>query len=234
MALNSKWKSTIDDAIDNSDWDEYDDLIKREVAGYRTRFSGSNADWKLFKAVVWTESGGPDSDTWGKRAMQIGNPGDPAYAVLRGGKEGADIILSDTLKRDLQSGNINDPELNIRAGIGYVYVRLANTRFESVMDTSDTTDHDYTVVSGDSFDAIAKKVGTTIQVLQDMNPTLKVLHAKDTIKYRKASVQRVLKSWRPFTSKTIAQYYNAGGDASYAEKLDYCLSVMGKLKRTPK
>jgi hypothetical protein len=216
MALNSKWKSTIDDAIDNLDWDDYDDLIKREVEGYRTRFRGNNpsADWKLFKAVVWTESGGPDSNVWDKRAMQIGNPGDPAYAVLRGGKEGADIILSDTLKRDLKTGNINDPELNIRAGIGYVYVRLANTQYESVLDASDTTDHVYAVVSGDSFDAIAKKVGTTIQVLQGMNPTLKVLHAKDSVKYRKASTQRVLKSWRPFTSKTIAQYYNAGGDPS--------------------
>jgi len=38
MALSEKWKSTVDDAITNRDWDAYDDLIRRELKDYGTRF----------------------------------------------------------------------------------------------------------------------------------------------------------------------------------------------------
>jgi len=101
---------------------------------------------------------------------------------------------------------------------------------ESVFDAKDTATHEYTVVPGDSFDSISKKVGTTIPALQQLNPTAKVLHAKDVIKYRKAAIKRVLKGWLAFNTKNMAQRYNVG-DQNYAAKLDYCLAVMAKLKR---
>lgn len=232
MGLSAKWKSTIDDAVANDAWDDYDKLIKAEVASYQSRFAATNpsADWKLFKAIAWTESGGPSSAAWKGRVMQIGNPGDPAYSVLKKGSEGADVILSDQLKKDLTSGSISIPSLNIRAGIAYVHVRLSRTAFESVFDPKDAATHEYPVVAGDSFDAIARKVGSTLPVLQQLNPDKKVLHAKDVIKYRKAAIQRVLKGWMAFTTKNVAQRYNVG-DPDYAAKLDYCLAVMEKLKR---
>lgn len=232
MGLSAKWKSTIDDAIANKAWDDYDKLIKAEVSGYQARFAAMNpsVDWKLFKAIAWTESGGPASSAWKARVLQIGNPGDPAYAVLKKGDEGAEVILSDQLKKDLASGSINDPTLNVRAGIAYVYVRLSRTAFESVTDAKDTTTYEYTVAAGDSFDSISRKVGTTIAVLQQLNAGKKVLHPKDVVKYRKAAIKRVLKGWMGFTTKNVAQRYNVG-DPDYAAKLDYCLSVMGKLKR---
>src|ERR1035437_7110134 len=101
MGLSVKWKSTIDDAVANKAWDDYDKLIKAEVDGYRALFAATNpsADWKLFKAIAWTESGGPASPAWKARVLQIGNPGDPAYALLKKGAEGADVILSDQLDR---------------------------------------------------------------------------------------------------------------------------------------
>jgi hypothetical protein len=232
MGLSTKWKSTIDDAIANKAWDDYDKLIKAEVDGYQSRFAAMNpsADWKVFKAIAWTESGGPASAAWKARVMQIGNPGDPAYAVLKKGGEGAEIVLSDPLKRELASGSINEPTLNIKAGIAYVYVRLSRTAFESVLDAKDTATSEYTVAAGDSFDSIARKVGSTLAVLQQLNPDKKVLHAKDVVKYRKAAIKRVLKGWLAFNTKNVAQRYNVG-DPDYAAKLDYCLSVMGKLKR---
>ena len=33
MGLSTKWKTTIDDAIANKAWDDYDKLIKAEVMG---------------------------------------------------------------------------------------------------------------------------------------------------------------------------------------------------------
>ena len=232
MGLSAKWKTTIDDAIANKAWDDYDKLMKAEVDGYQARFAATNpsADWKLFKAIAWTESGGPASPAWKARVLQIGNPGDSAYAVLKKGTEGAEVVLSDQLKRDIASGSINDPTLNVKAGIAYVYVRLSRTAFESVLDTKDTATQEYTVAAGDSFDSIARKVGTTIAVLQQLNADKNVLHAKDIVKYRKAAIKRVLKGWLSFNTKNIAQRYNVG-DPDYAAKLDYCLLVMGKLKR---
>ena len=71
MALSKKWKATIDDAITNRDWDEYDELIRKEVRDYGARFAGFNpaVDWKLIKVMVWTESGGPKSPAWKGRVM---------------------------------------------------------------------------------------------------------------------------------------------------------------------
>jgi LysM repeat protein len=232
MGLSAKWTSTIDDAITNKAWDDYDKLIKAEIAGYASRFAAMSpsADWKLFKAMVWTESSGPSTAAWKARVMQIGNSGDPGYAVLKKGSEGADLILSDQLKKDIASGSINDPTVNVKAGIAYAYVKLSRTALESVLDVTDTATHEYTVVSGDSFDLISRKVGTTVPALQQLNPQTKVLHAKDVVQYRKAAIKRVLKGWMAFNPKNVAQRYNSG-DPNYEAKLNYCLAIMGKLKR---
>ena len=233
MALSEKWKSTVNDAITNRDWDAYDDLIRRELKDYGTRFASFNpgANWKLVKAMVWTESGGPKSPAWKGRVMQIGNRGDKGYATLKKGGESTNLILSDEVKRALVSGNVNTPSLNVQLGIAYLFVRMSNSDLQSVDDTKDTAIHEYTVVAGDSFDKIASHVGTTIAVLQELNPDKKVLHPKDVIKYRKAAIKRVLKGFLPFTTKNVAHQYNGGGDADYADKLEYCVSLMDKLKR---
>jgi len=167
MALSEKWKSTLDDAITNSAWDEYDELIRKEVRDYGSRFASFNAsvDWKLIKAMVWTETGGPKSPAWKGRVLQIGNRGDQGYATLKKGGETTNLILSDQLKRDLVSGNVNVPGLNVRLGIAYLYVRLSNSKLESVNDAADTAIHEYTVVAGDSFDKIAGNVGLIVVVL---------------------------------------------------------------------
>jgi hypothetical protein len=46
------------------------------------------------------------------------------------------------------------------------------------------------------------------------------------LKYRKASVQKVIASWRHISTTSIAQRYNGGGDPNYAKKLDYALSLV--------
>lgn len=234
MTLSERWKQTVNDGLTNSQWDEYDQLIRSEVTSYNARFRGTpgfeDLDWKIVKAMLWSESGGPTNPAWTTRPMQIGNKGDPGYETLKSGREGADLIMSDELKRDIQTKSINDSHLNIRAGIAYLFVRMAKTAMNSVLDAGDSGEHEYTVVSGDSLSKIANKVGSTQEILEQMNPGAGSLSIGQTIRYRKANIQRVITGWRPFTYKGISMRYNVG-DPSYDAKLQYVMSLFEKLTR---
>jgi hypothetical protein len=236
MALDSKWTNTVNDGQTNAAWDAYDAVVQGEVNAYNTRFAHEQGyipvDWKLCKAILWVESGGPKSPAWKARAMQIGNPGDPAYNILQFGKENSGLILSAALATDLKGKSIDDPALNIRAGIAYLFVRLAKFEEKSVTDPTDRQDHEYIVLPHDSLWVIAKKVGTTMDLLKAMNPGVdRMIHPKQILKYRKASMKMLLVGWRGFNPATIAQYYNGGGDADYAAKINYVLDLFRKLKR---
>jgi hypothetical protein len=233
MTLDPAWTRTVDDGIANPAWDEYDTLIQTEVNDYNQRLATTpgflKIDWKVFKAVVWVESGGPSQAAWKARAMQIGNKGDPGYSVVKEGKEAAPLVMSDKLKQDIKAGDINKPELNIRAGIAYALTRLVTSEMRSV-DDKDPTINEYTVVPGDSLDAIARKVGSTVASLKQLNPTANVLQPKQKLKWRKASIQRVITSWMAANASNLATRYNAG-DKNYKEKMDYVLDLFTKLKR---
>ena len=234
MPLDPKWRQTVDDGLTNKAWDEFDTIIKAEIDDYNLRLAKTPGffmlDMKIFKAMIWTESGGPANPAWKTRPMQIGNPGDPGLAVLKDGKEAAPLIMSDALKRDIKTGDINKPKLNVRAGIAYALTRLATSDMKSVDDPKDPTIREYAVVAGDSLSKIAGKVGTTVESLKKLNPTAHVLHPGQKLKYRKASIQRVITGWMGATSANLAARYNTG-DSHYKEKLDYVLSLFPKLKR---
>jgi hypothetical protein len=233
MPLDPKWTATIDTAITNKAWDDYDATIKAEVTEYNTRFAGTPEfvalDWKMFKALLWVESGGPSNAAWKGRVMQIGNPGDKGWPVIRDGKESAPLIMSEQLKKDVK-GDINKPELNIRAAMAYALVRLCKSEMRSVDDPKDATIYEHTVEKGESLASIATKKGSTLEVMKKLNPSAN-LQIGQKVKYRKASIQRVILGWMPLTSANLASRYNGGGDSNYAAKLDYVLGVFPKLKR---
>jgi hypothetical protein len=242
MALDPRWTATVDNGLTNSKWDEYDAEIRREVGEYNRRFSAtpgySNVDWYIIKAVVWVESGGPSSPVWSTRPMQIGNPGDPGYTTLMRGDEGSTVIMSDQLVKDLHRLSISTASLNIRAGIAYLFTRMVKYKTTSIDDTEDTTIYEYKILPGDSFDKIAnnKKVGTTVEVLRELNPKVNVLLLRpgQIIKYRKARLGLVITGWKLFSSQNIAMLYNSGykkGDPNYAEKLAYVLGLFKILRR---
>jgi hypothetical protein len=52
-----------------------------------------------------------------------------------------------------------------------------------------------------------------------------------SLKYKHASIQRVIVNWRDFTTTTVADRYNGGGDPDYAAKLVYVLDLFKKLNR---
>lgn len=241
MAISQKWKDTVKGAIDDARWDEYDPVLQKEITAYSGRFKGKNGfaspSLNLLKAMLWTESGGPDNAVWTKRVLQIGNQGDPAYDVLKKGAEGSHLIMDESLAKDIKAGKLDEPKVNIRAGLAYLYTRMAKFEIKSVRSKTDTKIHDYKVEGGDSYSKIAGKVGTTVAELRESNPDVdpKLLKIGQVLKYHKASMQTVITGWRTFNADTVADRYNGGGDPDYAAKLKFILSdVIPKLKRPKK
>jgi len=207
------------------------------VNDYNTRLSGTpgykKVDWQLIKAMLWTESGGPKNKSWKTRVLQIGNTNDPGYDIVKNGKEGASVVMSERMKTDIVNGNINEPNLNVRAAIAYLFTRMAKYENKSVVDSAQPQPFTYKVAKGDNGLAdIARKVGSTTEILQKLNPGKKVLHVGDSIQCQKASIKTVVSGWRTFDTTTVAARYNGGGDDKYAQKLDYVLSLFARLKRS--
>lgn len=233
--ISKKWKDTMDKATTDPTWDGYDGVIKKEVAYYKSKFATKPAlphvDWLILKAMLWNESGGPSNPHWKARPLQIGNKGDPALKVLLNGKEGSHLVAAPVLIQDLKAGKINDPTVNVRAGLAYLYTRMANFAHESVLDPKDKKRYEYKVVGGDNLSKIAQKVGTTISELTAMNlKAAKMIHPNDVLYYHKASIVMVIKGWRTFDVKTVAKRYNGDGDRFYEAKLIYILKqVMPKI-----
>ena len=151
-----KWQDGLRKAVNDPRWDSYDCEIKmaisefeqhlRSTTGYRT------PDWQLIKAMLWTESGA-DSPEWGTKPMQIGVIGNPGLASLLSGKEGGELILSSALKSRLSATNVRMvPSQNIRAGIGYLLMRMATFEFQSVLAGGINPIKEVTVKAGDSFE----------------------------------------------------------------------------------
>ncbi|TGN99708.1 hypothetical protein PN36_34975 [Candidatus Thiomargarita nelsonii] len=176
--------------------------------------------------MLWVESGGA-SQAWKTRPMQIGNLGDPALPVLQRAEEGSKLIMSKELSEAIKSTDevTNNPELNIKAGIAYLYTKMAKYGIRSLLDLTNKEQHDYTVLSGDSLSAIAKKVETTVLELEEQNELQKrdVIKIGQKLKYRKAKNRLVIVGWRAFTTANVYKLYNGGGDGNYTEKLDFVL-----------
>lgn len=219
----------MDAGLTNKAWDEYDTLIRDEVAGHNKRH-GIAVDWKFFRAVLWVESGGPANPAWNTRPMQIGNPGDKGYGVLKRGEEAAPAVMSDALKEDIRTGNISTPRLNVRAGIAYALTRHATSHIASVDDPRDTMVREHTVKAGNTLSGIAAAVGSTVPSLQKLNPAAQLLKPGQKIRYRKARMARVITGWLPVSAASLASRYNSG-DPAYATKLEYVLALFPRLQR---
>jgi len=191
------------------------------TAGYRS------LDWRLVKAMIWVETGADNSE-WNSKPMRIGVAGDPGMTSFLSGHEGGDLILPPAWKGRLTTGSVRTiPAHNIRAGIGYLLMRMADYEYRSVLG-ADSKVYEIAVKPGDSLDKIAKAQGSTVDTLRKLNPTAAVLRPGQVLKYQKASVQRVITSWRHMSTTLMAQRYNGGGDPNYAKKLDYTLSLVRK------
>lgn len=233
-----KWQGGLDKAVGDASWDVYDCEIQSAVGEFNRHLGTTPGyipvDWQLIKAMLWTETGAANSE-WKSKPMQIGVQGDPGLTSLLSGREGGDQILPQGMKDRLSVGAARTvPGYNIRAGIGYLLMRMANFDNRTVMD-DDTQEYEVTVKAGDSLDRIAKANGTTVQILRDKNPNANVLRVGQKLKYQKGAVKLVIVGWRAITTGQVAQRYNGGGDPNYAKKLDYVLTLVrqGKIAACP-
>lgn len=63
----------------------------------------------------------------------------------------------------------------------------------------------------------------------NLNAGIQTLRAGQTLRYRKAAVQKIIVRWNMASLTAIASRYNVG-DPDYAKKLEYCLNVMRATK----
>lgn len=144
------------------------------------------------------------------------------------------MIIPPALKGKLSTVAIrNIPALNMRAGIGYLLMRMADFGYRTLLST-DTKTYEMTVKSGDSFEKLAKAHGTTVDLLRKLNPTSTVLQSGQVLKYQKASIQKVITGWKNFSTLSVAQRYNSmRRDVNYAKKLDHALSLIRRGESGP-
>jgi hypothetical protein len=226
------WQDTIDASLKDPRWHLYDCDLQRIAAEFNRHLSGKGGyfplDWRMIKAMVWTESGGPNNPAWRNNPMQIGNSGDPGLAALLSGKEGGDLIMPAEIKRTLTTTSVrSSAQMNIFAGIAYLLMRTARFGIATVPDDKDHKVYEVIVRTGDSFDKIARTNGSTVDTLKKLNPGVFALKPGQTLKYQKADIQKIIVGWDMVTTSTIATRYNVG-DPAYAKKMNYCLAVMRK------
>jgi hypothetical protein len=113
-----KRQDTVAGGKTDTRWAGCDANIKLVVADFNTRLGSTPGfkalEWRLVKAMVWVESGGPDNATRKLRPMQIGSPGDAGLAALLSDKEGGELILTPEMNKRLATGSSG--EANIKPG----------------------------------------------------------------------------------------------------------------------
>ena len=202
------WKAHLNEEYMKEGWNVYDQAVRGAVDSYRNFHKGKSGyvgpSWQLIKAMLWVEGGGPHFPEWKVRPMQIG-------AIYGGHADGGvfDVcnkpemawIAPPEMRQKFNVGAIrNMPELNIKAGLALLHLKLAV--FGHKPGKVEVRGDDY------AFSGNRQKVRDTRLPPPPRPPKVKYISA-----------------WLPFCPVTIYQRYNMG-DASYASKLEYCLTLI--------
>ncbi|MFC3458776.1 LysM peptidoglycan-binding domain-containing protein [Massilia haematophila] len=161
--------------------------------------------------------------------MQIGVAGDPGLKALLSGTEGGELILPPSWQARLSFGSVTTiPSHNIRAGVAYLLMRMAYFEHRTVLAADASMVEAVKVSPGDSLAKLARKHGSTPEILKQLNNGVSTLQVGQTLKFQKGRLERVIIGWRPISTTMIAQRYNGGGDPNYARKLDHALTLITK------
>jgi hypothetical protein len=228
--LDEGWKRGVDGAPKDPRWHQHDCVIQQVVQTYNQHLRNTPGykplDWKFIKAMAWTETGGAN-EHWKNNLMQIGNSTDPGLRAFLNGTEGGDLILLPEWKGQISASSaVKKTEHNIVVAVGYLLMRAANFNHQSVV--SDDNIYETKVKPGDSLEKIAKAVGSTKEVMTRLNPTSK-LSIGQTVKYQKASTQRLITGWKRISSDTVHGLYN--GNKKPGMKEDYTMKIKYALNR---
>lgn len=185
-----KWQDGLNKAVGDAKWSAYDCEIQMALGEFNRHLNSTagyrQLDWQLIKAMLWTETGAANAE-WKTKPMQIGVSGDPGLTSFLSEKEGGDLILPTLWQGRLTVGTVRSvPAHNIRAGIGYLLMRMANFEYKSVLADDTKTIHEVTIKPGDSLARIAMVHGSTPEILRTLNPTTAVLRPGQVMKYQKS------------------------------------------------
>ena len=227
-----RWEDGLNKAVRDKKWNAYDCEVRMAVDEFNQHLHRTpgfkTLDWKLIKAMLWTETGAA-SPEWKTKPMQIGVAGDPGLTALLSRTEGGELVLPAAWQARLSFGSVTTiPSHNIRAGVAYLLMRMAYFEHRTVIAPDAAEIQQATVEPGDSLAKIARKHQSTPEILRLMNDGVSTLRVGQTLKFQKGRVEKVITGWRPVTTTAIAQRYNGGGDPNYARKLDHALALITK------
>ena len=162
--------------------------------------------------------------------MQIGVQNDPGLKALLYGSEGAELIVPPCYVLTME-GVRSRPRQNIIAAVGYLLMRMADYGYATVPDPGGRI-VEVTARPGDSLATLAKRCGSTLDMVRRLNPSATVIQVGQVLKCQAASMRKVIIGWKPFTYATVSRRYNGNGNPSgdprYAEKLEYVFDAIRK------
>ena len=212
------WQEYVNNGVGNSAWNMHDCEIIVAVGEFNAHLRDTpgytSLDWQLVKAMTWVETGG-GVPKWRSNPIQIGNDGDPGLAALLEGNEGGDLILPPALRGHLTMGLARTvTSYNLRAGIGYLLMKMANFSIKNVVDPRGQI-KEVTVQTGDTLGRIARTCGTTVDMLRAMN-SVTVLRPGQTLRYQKAAMRKVITGCHEFGNSPPARSNTSLSKGSHA------------------
>lgn len=215
------------------DWDEYDQDIKNAVDEANARFRRTpgyvTLDWKIVKAIVWTEIlGGPTIPAWKYRPMQMGNSGDTGWETLTEDKSiqkkdptamgKVHAIAPSDLKAEMLAKGRNDPQINIRAGVFWLCYKAARFKDATVDDSSAI--QQYTLQNNEYPSTVWGKLKTTQDVIMHdshlSDAAVRSLPPHFVIHFHLAHTASQISRWG--TWDIAVHDYNGKGDDNYMPK----------------
>jgi hypothetical protein len=221
------WKREIARQHTKPGWNLHDESIQRTVRSYARFHAGKSGyigpPWQLIKAMIWTEGGGPGfGDEWRLRPMQIG-------VVIRGKQDPgifdvikpstAIVVPPDIFRGFSVDGIRTNAEANIQAGLALLHLKLASF---SHRPTSTTSAAAIPAKHQGKLNNPSSVLSTATQTATSLETTPSPL-SKSHLPQRKT--ERYISAWAPFCPVILYQRYNIG-DAAYASKIEYCLSLI--------
>ncbi len=220
----------------------YEAIVKKVVAEHNERLQPTNPlDYHLVLGMIETETGGSQK-AYEKDPMQIANTGDYALETLnqkRVGLTNLDRTKVQTLGTKLGDASfayLKDnrttprkngawdytnqtltPEESIRGGVSWLCYNAA--QFGYATHVQEAVVVSYVVQEKDTLERIAKKSGSTTQVIQKYNPQIKPesLQIGTKLTFPKAERVLTITGWDSW-EKAIEEY-NGGGDKNYLTKV---------------
>lgn len=125
------WAQGMEDAGVNTEWDMYDSHIQHLILRYNDHLRDMGdfipIDWRLIKAMIWTETGAKNRQ-WKTLPMQIGIRTDPGMHDLLTDPNRRLVVLPDLWSHFTKSQIRTNPYINIEAGISLLLMRMAHFR----------------------------------------------------------------------------------------------------------